>query len=478
MPTDIAILGGGPGGYVAALRAAQLGAQVALIEENTVGGVCLNVGCIPTKALLRSAEVYRAFLRAEAFGLRLEGSVTPDWPAIQARKETIVQGLVQGVEKLLRQAEVQVLQGRGRFVAPRTLEVTTADGSQQVEAKHIVIATGSRPVRLPLPGMDLPGVIDSTGALALEALPRRLLVIGGGVVGIEFADLFNAFGVEVAVVEMLDQILPQMDVDLGKALAWTMVQRGVELYLNSQVTRVDAVEGGLRAAVVTPGGEVEIEADRVLVAVGRRPNVEDLGLEAAGVRFDEAGIPVDAQMQTNVPGVYAVGDVTGGALLAHVAMRGGEVAVENALGHVAAFDPKTVPWCVYTDPEVASVGLTGVQAREEGYDVRVGRFPLTASGRALTYGETAGFVKVVSEARFGEVLGLHIFAPHASEMIHEGGLALALEATLDELVTTVHGHPTLGETVREAALEVRGEALHLPRRSRESEQKPIGWGGG
>jgi dihydrolipoamide dehydrogenase len=468
--TDIAILGSGPGGYVAALRAAQLGAQVALIEEDTVGGVCLNVGCIPTKALLRSAEVYRAFLRAETFGLRLEGSVTPDWPAIQERKGDIVRQLVHGVEVLLRKAGVQVLQGRGRFVSSRALEATTADGVQRLEAKNVIIATGSRPVRLPfgsaqdglLPSMDLPGVIDSTGALALEALPKRLLVIGGGVVGVEFADIFNAFGVEVAVVEMLDQILPQMDGDLGKALAWTMVQRGVELYLNSQVTRVDAVEGGLQATVVTPGGEVEIEADRVVVAVGRRPNVEDLGLEAAGVRFDKTGIPVDMQMQTNVPGVYAVGDVTGGALLAHVAMRGGEVAVENALGHVAAFDPKTAPWCVYTDPEVASVGLTEAQAREEGYEVRVGRFPLTASGKAQTYGETDGFVKVVSEARFGEVVGLHIVAPHASDLIHEGGLALALETTLDELVTTVHGHPTLGEAIREAALEVHGEALHLP----------------
>ena len=468
--TDIAILGGGPGGYVAALRAAQLGAQVALIEENTVGGVCLNVGCIPTKALLRSAEVYRAFLRAEAFGLRLEGSVTPDWPAIQTRKEDIVRQLVHGVEVLLRKAGMQVIQGRGRFVDPRTLEVTTADGMQRVDAKHVVIATGSQPIQLPLPGMDpstgsgrgLPGVIDSTGALALEALPRRLLVIGGGVVGLEFADLFNAFGAEVAVVEMLDRLLPQMDADLGKALAWTMVQRGVKLHLNSQVTRVDAVEGVLQATVVTPGGEVEIEADRVLVAVGRRPNVEDLGLEAADVRFDKAGIPVNARMQTNVPGVYAVGDATGGALLAHVAMRGGEVAAENALGHAAAFDPKTVPWCVYTDPEVASVGLTEAQAHEEGYDVRLGRFPLTASGRALTYGETDGFVKVVSEARYGEVLGLHIVAPHASDLIHEGGLALTLEATLDELVTTIHGHPTLSETVREAALEVRSQALHLP----------------
>lgn len=484
--TDIAILGGGPGGYVAALRAAQLDAQVVLIEENKIGGVCLNVGCIPTKALLRSAEVYRTFLQAQEFGLRLEGSVTPDWPAIQARKEAIVRGVVQGVEKLLRRAGVQVLQGRGRFVAPRTLEATTADGSQQVEAKYIVIATGSRPVRLPsvsalrpgsgqaqdrpLPSMDpsagsgqgLPGILDSTGALALEALPKRLLIIGGGVVGIEFADIFNAFGVKVTVIEMLDRLLPQMDADLGPALAWTLGQRGMQFYLNSHVTHVDALEGGLRATIVTPDGEVDIEADWVLVAVGRRPNVEDLGLEAAGVRFDKAGIPVDAQMQTNVPGVYAVGDVTGGALLAHVAMRGGEVAVENALGHTTTLDLRTVPWCVYTYPQVASVGLTEAQAREKGYDVRVGRFPLNANGKALTYGETDGFAKIVSEARFGEVLGLHVVAPHASDLIHEGGLALALEATLDELVTTIHGHPTLSETVREAALEVRGQALHLP----------------
>ena len=462
---DIAILGGGPGGYVAALRAAQLGAQVALIEEKEIGGVCLNVGCIPTKALLRTAEVYRTFLSAEAFGLRLEGKVTPDWPAIQSRKEAIVRQLVQGTEKLLHKAGVEVIQGRGRFVAPHTLEVTTARGTQQVKAGSVVVATGSRPVRLPLPGMDLPGVLDSTGALALEKLPRRLVVVGGGVVGVEFADVFNVFGVEVTVVEMLDRLLPQMDASLGQGLAWTMEQRGIRLHLNGQVTRVDALEEGLQVTVVTPDGEEEITADRVLVAVGRRSNVEDMGLQIAGVSFDRGGIPVDAQMQTNVPGVYAVGDVTGGALLAHVAMRGGEVAVEKALGHTATFDPKTIPWCVYTAPEVASVGLTEAQARAQGYDVQVGRFPLNANGKALTYGEIDGFVRVVSEARFGEVLGLHILAPHASDLVHEGGLALVLEATLDELLATIRAHPTLGEAVREAALEMRDGALHLPDRS-------------
>jgi dihydrolipoamide dehydrogenase len=476
--TDIAILGGGPGGYVAALRAAQLGARVVLVEKDKLGGVCLNAGCIPTKTLLRSAEVYRTFQRAEEFGLRLEGGVKPDWPAIQTRKEGIVRQLVRGVETLLRRAGVRVLQGRGRFVAPRTLEVTSAalkgmgGSAQRVEADSVVIATGSRPIRLPLPGMTpsagsgqvLPGVIDSTSALVLETLPRRLLIVGGGVIGVEFADIFSAFGVEVTIVEMLDRLLPQMDADLGPALARVLARRGVALYLGSRVTGVDAVEGGLRATVTTPNAEVGVEADRVLVAIGRRPNVEGLGLEVAGVQVERTGVPADARMQTNVPGVYAIGDVTGG-MLAHVAMRGGEVAVENALGHVSRLDLKTVPGCVYTDPEIASVGLTEAQAREAGYDVQVGRFPLTASGKALTYGETGGLVKVVSEARCGEVLGLHLVAPHASDLIHEGALALALEATLDELAATVHGHPTLAEAVREAALAARGGALHLPQQA-------------
>jgi dihydrolipoamide dehydrogenase len=253
-----------------------------------------------------------------------------------------------------------------------------------------------------------------------------------------------------------------MDADLGQALAWTFGERGVEMLVDSRVTRMDAVNGGLQATVATPDGEQSLKADKILVAVGRRPNIEDLGLETAGVRVEKTGIPVDAQMQTNVPGIYAIGDVTGGIQLAHVASLGGEVAMENALGHTANLNLKTVPSCVYTDPEVASVGMTEAQAREQGYDVRVGRFPLNANGKALTYGETDGLVKVVSEDRFGEVLGLHIVAPHASDLIHEGGLALALEATVDEIVATIHGHPTLGEAVREAALGVWGRAIHLP----------------
>ena len=462
MQTEIAILGSGPGGYVAALRAAQLGAQVTIIEESDLGGVCLNVGCIPTKALLRSAEVFRTMQHAKDYGLRLVGTVEPDWPAILKRKKRVVKRLVGGVGVLLRKAEVQVIHGRGRFVAPNTLEVTTPDGPQRLEAQHIVVATGSRPVQLPLPGMDLPGVIDSTAALALEELPKRLLIIGGGVIGVEFADIFGAFGVQVTIVEMLDRLLPLMDAELSQALERIFGRRRMKMHLSSRVTRLDALENGLQATVATDEGELTLQADRVLVAVGRRPNIEDLGLEAAGVRVEKTGIPVNERMQTNVPGIYAIGDVVGGLQLAHVASQGGEVAVENALGHSATLDPKTVPSAVYTDPEIASVGLTEEQARQAGHEVQVGRFPLIANGKALTYGESNGFVKVISEAHFGEVLGLHIVAPHASDLIHEGGLALALEATLDELAMTVHGHPTLGEAVREAALAARGAAIHLP----------------
>ncbi len=462
MQTEIAVLGAGPGGYVAALRAAQLGAKVTVIEEGSLGGVCLNVGCIPTKALLRSAEVFRTMQHAKDYGLRLAGTVEADWPAILKRKKRVVKRLVGGVGVLLRKAEVQVLNGRGRLVGPNALEVTTPDGPQRLEAQHIIVATGSRPIQLPLPGMDLPGVIDSTGALALEELPERLLIIGGGVIGVEFADIFGAFGAQVTIVEMLDRLIPLMDPELGQTLERSFGRRRMKLHLSSRVTRLDAIENGLQATLAIDEGEITVQADRVLVAVGRRPNVEDLGLERAGVHVEKTGIPVNEQMQTNVPGVYAIGDVTGGLQLAHVASLGGEVAVEDALGHSSALDLKTVPSCVYTDPEIASVGLTEKQAQQAGHEVQVGRFPLIANGKALTYGESTGFIKVISEARFGEVLGLHIAAPHASDLIHEGGLAMALEATLDEIAMTVHGHPTLGEAVREAALAAKGAAIHLP----------------
>ena len=457
---DVLVIGGGPGGYVAALRASQLGAQVALVEETFIGGVCLNVGCIPTKALLRSAEVYETLLNAKQFGIAVDGAVSADWAAIQKRKAQIVHRLTTGVGGLLRRAQVKVFSGRGKLVDAHTVEVTGEGGRQQVEAGKVIIATGSRPVRLPLPGFDLPGVLDSSGALALDGLPARLLIVGGGVIGAEFTAIFSALGVQVIVVEMLDRLLPMMDADVSAEIAKSMKRRKVAAYLNSRAAGVERAGDALRVSVGTPEGDTAFEVDKVLVSVGRRANVEDLGLEAVGVQTARAGIEVNERMETNVPGVYAVGDVTGKWWLAHVSSKEGVVAAENACGHPSKMNYRSVPSCVFTRPEVASVGLTEAQAQEGGYDVLVGRFPFLANGKALTYGEREGFVKVVSESKYGEVLGLHIVGPHASDLILEGALALSMEATLDEIEATIHAHPTLGESIEEAALAARGLALH------------------
>jgi dihydrolipoamide dehydrogenase len=454
------VLGAGPGGYVAAIRASQLGARVAVVEETYIGGVCLNVGCIPSKALLRSAEVYETLRDAKQFGIKVGGAVEPDWPAIQKRKEQIVKRLTTGVNGLLRKAKATVYEGRGRFVDAHTVEVTGKDGTQRVEAGKVIIATGARPVRLPLPGFDLPGVLDSTGALALEDLPGRLLIVGGGVIGCEFAGIFAAFGVQVTVVEMLDRLLPMMDAEISAEIAKSLKKQKVKSFVNSSANAITAAGEALAVSVTTPDGDESFEVDRVLVSVGRRANVENLGLEEIGVQVDR-GIVVNERMETNVPGVYAIGDVTGKWWLAHVASEEGVVAAENACGHPAQMAYKSVPSCVFTHPEVASVGLTEAQAREQGYDVVVGRFPFIGNGKALTYGERVGFVKVVSESKYGEVLGLHIVGPHASDLILEGGLALLMEATLDEIVATIHAHPTLGEAIHEAALAAQGRVIHM-----------------
>jgi dihydrolipoamide dehydrogenase len=456
---DVSVIGGGIGGYVAALRASQLGSRVALVEEENIGGVCLNVGCIPTKALLRSAEVYETLRDAQDFGVVVDGQVWVDWPAIQKRKAQIVRRLTTGVNSLLRRAEVLVLNGRGRLGGAHTVEVVGDQETQRIEADKVILATGSRPIRLPLPGFELPGVLDSTGALALEALPERMLIVGGGAIGVEFATLFATLGVQVTVVEMLDRLLPMMDADISAEISKSLKRRKVRVHLGSKATGIVARDAALNVAVVTPEGEQELEVDKVLVSVGRRANVEDLGLEAIGVQLASNGILVDERMETSVPGVYAVGDVTGKWWLAHVASKEGVIAAENACGHPARMSYKSVPACVFTHPEAASVGLTEAQASEQGYDVTVGRFPFLANGKALTYGQRDGFVKVVSEKQHGEVLGLHIVGAHASDLILEGGLALSMEATLDEIDATVHAHPTLGEAIAEAALAAQGRAL-------------------
>ncbi len=456
---EILIIGAGPGGYVAALRAAQLGAKVTLVEKNEVGGVCLNVGCIPTKALLRSAEVYELMEDAKSFGLSAE-DVSVDWGAVQKRKARIVKMLTTGVSGLLKRAGVTLIKGRATFTAAHEVEITTNDSKQKLTCDNIIIATGSRPAMLPLPGFDAPGVIDSTGALALEELPESMLIIGGGVIGVEFATIFSTFGVKVTIVEMLSNLIPTMDTELGSAMEKSFKRRKIKLYLDSRVEKLEEVDGKLSAHVTTPKKELDIAADKILVSVGRKPNVEDLGLEAAGIEYERGGITVDSKLQTSVPGVYAIGDVKPGIWLAHVAEREGEIAAENIMGHDEEVDYKTVPSCVFTHPEASSVGLTEAQAREDGYEVIVGNFPFAANGKALSYGTREGFVKIVANKKYGEVLGVHIFGPHASDLIHEAGLALAVEATLDDIDATIHGHPTLAEVLMEASLDARGKALH------------------
>ncbi len=463
LKADVAVIGGGPGGYVTALRAEQLGAQVILIEKDRVGGVCLNWGCIPTKALLHSAEVLKTVREAATYGV-MAGEPRLDWAAAQARKQEVVDQLVRGVEMLLERAGIVVLKGQARFLSPRTIEVELDDRKERLEARNVIAATGSVPIELPIPGLHQPGVIDSSGALSLDELPDSLLIIGGGAIGVEFASLFNALGVKVVVVEMLSRLVPTADHHLGGALEWALNERGVAIYTEAQVTAIEDAGGKLVSTVAASDGEQKIETEKVLLAVGRRPNVENLGLEAAGVRYDKRkGIAVDDGMRTNVPGLYAIGDVVGGAMLAHVASKEGVVAAENALGLDSHMDYKVVPNCIFSDPEAASVGLSEEEAQTQGYQVKIGRFPFNGNGKALIQGQPEGFVKVVAEAQYGEILGLHVVGAHASDLILEGGLALTMEATLDEIEATIHAHPTLGEALAEAVLNAEGRAIHLPK---------------
>ena len=461
---DIAIIGAGPGGYVAALRAAQLGAQVVCIEKQWVGGVCLNCGCIPTKALLRSAEVYSLVKEAEQFGV-IAGQPSVDWGQAMSRKQAVVDQMTGGVRMLLQRAGVELVLGEARFIRANTLAVTMGDGDDTVVADSIVIATGSRSLIVPIPGLDGPNVITSKDALALEALPESIGIIGGGAIGLEFASLFNAFGVEVTIVEMLPTLAPLMDRAIGEGLAWSLGSKGIDIRTSTRVTGIGHTAEGCVVSMEGPNGEDTVEAQKVLSAIGRAPNVENIGLEVLGIKPTRKGIQVDDRMRTAVPHIYAIGDVAlDGPMLAHVASHQGIVAVEDALGHDAVMDYRAVPACIFTEPQAAGVGLTEQQARDQGYDVKVGMFALANNGKAITMGETDGFVKVVSEAKHGAVLGLHVVGPHASDLVLEGTLAVGLETTLDEIVHTIHAHPTLGEAIAEAALAVNDLALHLPRK--------------
>jgi dihydrolipoamide dehydrogenase len=462
MECDLVVLGSGPGGYPAAIRAAQLGASVIIVEQaETVGGTCLNVGCIPTKAMVQSAHAYNdAQGHFGQLGVRL-GNIDLDFEQVQSNRRGIVDGVVKGLAGLLKADGVQVVKGRGTFTGPNTMAVA---GGEDITFKSAVIATGSRPAAPPIPGIDHARCIDSTGALELDAVPRRLLVLGGGVIGVEFASIYAQFGSAVTVIEMLPNLIGNEDVDAVAALQRAFRRRGIAVELGARATGVEESDGDLSLNYETAEGETkQLAADVVLVATGRVANVEELGLETAGVTAEPRRIPVDSHMRTNVAHIYAVGDVAANWQLAHTAFREGEVAAENALGHASEIDYRSTPRCVYTDPEIASVGLSEAQAREvHGEHVVVGTMPYAAIARAAMYGDRTGFVKVIGEGRYGELLGMVAVGTQATELIEAGVVAIEAEATLETVGDSIAAHPTLGEATKEAALVALGRPLHIP----------------
>ena len=463
---DLAVLGGGPGGYVAALRAAQLGTRAVLVERERVGGTCLNIGCIPTKALTTSTELLLTARRAREFGLAVP-TADPDLPALMEYKQGAVDALVGGVEHLLKRAGVTLLRGTGHLSAPDTLRVQPDTGdAMSVSASRVILAPGSIAARPPIPGLDLPGVITSTEALDISDVPARLIVVGGGVIGLEFACIYEALGSQVTILEMMPTLLPGgTDEALAQRLALLLRRRGMRIVTEAHVEEIVPAGGSLAATCRDAKGVLSrVEGDRVLVATGRWPNTEGLGLAEVGVTMNGRAIAVDEHLATSVPNVWAVGDAVRGPMLAHKAMVDGRVAAENACGGSRTVDYRSVPNVIFTRPEVASVGLTEAAARHQGADVKVTQFPFSANPRARILGEMDGLVKLVCEAGSGAVLGVHLMGPHATDLIAEGALAVHVGATADDLAWTTHAHPTLPEAMLEAALGFRDATLHFHRR--------------
>lgn len=459
---DVAIVGGGPGGYVAAIRAAQLGLHVVLVERESLGGVCLNWGCIPTKALLRNAEVARLVTEGgREFGFSA-GEVTLDFAAAIQRSRKVSARLVKGVDALMRGNEIDVVMGTARLASAKILKVTTDEGEVlDLEARSIILATGAHARTIPGVEVDGERVLTYRHALEREALPNSVIVIGAGPIGLEFATVWRSYGTEVRVVEMMDQVLPAEDEEAAAELNRYLRRQKIKVMTSTRVQSVETSADGVRVAVEGPKGTEELQADMALVAIGVAPNSEDLGLETVGVRTERGWVQADERMQTNVPGIYAIGDLNGQLPLAHVASTQGILAAEMIAGRdPAPFDLNHIPRGTYTSPQVASFGLREAEAREQGYEVAVGRFPFLPNGKALALGENAGFVKIISDRTTHEILGAVIVGPEATEILSELVLAAKSELTPDEVAHTVHAHPTLSEAVMEAAHGVFGVPLH------------------
>ncbi|MBI4212740.1 MAG: dihydrolipoyl dehydrogenase [Chloroflexi bacterium] len=465
---DVIVVGAGPGGYVAAIRSAQRGLQTALVEREDLGGVCLNRGCIPSKAMLRSAEVLGLLHNAAAFGLQAS-DVSGDYAAAVRRRDTIVAQLARGVANLLQSNRVSVVKGDARVADAHHLDVAASGEPLRLEFQHLVVATGSHSTSLPIAGASLPGVLDSDGALRLQEAPRRAVVIGGGAVGVEWADVWAAFGTQVTILEALPQLVPTEEPEIARELARAFSQKGITVRTAARVREIRSKDAALEVTAEVGGEASDDAADIVLMAVGRRANVAGLNLEAAGLSVGERGIDVDEHMRTDVSHIFAVGDVLGGSQLAHVASHQGIVAAETIAGHGGhTFDPRVTPAAIFTQPEIASVGLHEAEARKGGIPVRIGRFPFAALGRAQASGDSTGFAKLIAHERSGEILGAHIVGPTASELINEMALAMRLRATLADVASTMHVHPTFSEALLEAAWVAAGTPIHIAGGSRRT----------
>jgi dihydrolipoamide dehydrogenase len=459
---DLIVIGSGPGGYVAAIRASQLGMKVGVVEKAELGGVCLNWGCIPTKALLKSANVFEYIKHAKDYGIEVP-SAKADFTAVVKRSRDVAAGMSKGIQFLFKKNKIDHIAGFGKLKKGGKVEVTDAAGKKvDYETKNIILATGGRSRELPSMKIDGKKIIGYREAMVLEKQPKKLLVVGSGAIGVEFAYFYNTMGTEVTVVEFLPNIVPVEDVDVSKALEKTFKKAGMAIYTSSEVTKVDTAGAGCIATVKTPTGEIKIEADIVLSAVGVATNLEGIGLEDVGVKTDKGKVIVDDFYKTNVAGVYAIGDIVKGQALAHVASAEGIICVEKIAGHhPEPLDYNNIPGCTYCSPEIASVGYTEEAAKKAGHEIKVGKFPFTASGKAKAAGAPDGFVKVIFDAKYGEWLGAHFIGANVTEMIAEVVAARKLETTGHEIVKTVHPHPTMSEAIMEAAAAAYGEVIHL-----------------
>ncbi len=460
--TKIAIIGGGPGGYVAAIKAAQMGADVVLIEKDKLGGTCTNWGCIPTKTLVRSAEIYKNIMGAEDFGLKVESDVKIDMPAVIKRKDKIVARLVKGIEYLLKKNNVNVINGMGKILDENTVLIEADDSRTTIKAENIIIATGSKISSIPFEGTELEDVIDSNQALIIDELPEEMVIVGGGIIGMEFASIYANFGVKITVVEYLDDILINVDSEISKELSRVARRKKIKIYTAARVEKITEDNNVCKVSFSRKGKEKKIAADKVLMAVGREPYYEGSGIKDLDIELNEngRGIKVNKKMQTSIPNIYAIGDVTDEILLAHVASHQGIVAVNNIMGEVEEMDYSAVPSAIFTDPEIATVGIDEKTAELEGIDYEVGEFPFSASGKALTMGENMGMVKLIKESSSAKIIGGSIVGVHATDLLAEITLAVKNGLTSKELIETIHAHPTTAEVIHEAALDLEGGAIH------------------